>query len=173
MRPPRARLAALGLTVAVTGCAARDVLPPDPATAARAADRARAAVLRAHLLALPPITAASVVVDRAAPDPLARRPTAPPPTVAVALVADPAADRERLAALARAAAAVTIAADARVSVAVLPSPDRPDLARLGPFTVAAPARAPLLALVAGALFAVAALAGALAFVLLRQRRGRP
>ena len=53
-------------------------------------------------------------------------------------------------------------------LAIVPALDRPALARLGPFTVAAAARGPLLALIAGALLVIAALALALTVVLARR-----
>jgi hypothetical protein len=127
------------------------------------------------LTPLTPLTPQTPLTPLAPLSPLTPRspatpPAPPPPSVAIALVADPAIDPVRLDALARSAAAITVGADARVSIAILPSPDRPDLARLGPFTVAASARRPLLALIAGGLLAIATLAATLTFVLLRRPR---
>ena len=174
-RPRRRRLlahvVALVALVLVSACDLRGALPPDPAAIAVADDQRRAALLRAHLEALPLVTGASVVLDRAPPDPLARTPHHAPPAVAIALVAPVDIDTARLDALARTAARALLGADARISVAILPAPDRPALARLGPFTVAATARAPLLALIAGALVLIAALA--LALTLLLARRSPP
>ncbi len=161
-------VAALAVAVVAVACDVRDVLPPTPADASRAADVARADRLRAHLAALPAVTGASVIIERTAVDPLARVLVAAPPTIAIALVAHPEVEVGRLEAVTRTAAEVVVGRDARVAIAIVPALDRPALARLGPFTVAAAARGPLLALIAGALLVIAALAIALTVVLARR-----
>ncbi len=169
--PVRRGLVALLATAALgSACSIEDALPPSPAAAARAADDALGRRLRAHLIALPMIADAEVVIERAPPDPLARTPAVATPSVTIALVADADAPVDRLDGLARAAARTLVGDDARTAITILPVHRRPTLARLGPFTVAASARGPLLAVIAGALAVIAVLAAALTVVLARRRR---
>lgn len=168
----RAALAALGLALAAAACDPRDVLPPDPATATRRADDAAALRVRAHLRALPVIHGAAVAVARPAVDPLARTVRTAPPQVAVTLVADADADADVVTGWSRRAVALELGADAHAAVTVLPVTTHPRLARLGPFTVAAEARGPLLALVVGGLVVIAGLAGVLTWLVAR-RPARP
>jgi hypothetical protein len=161
----RARSALLVVVVAAACAPAVD----GPTERQRAGDRADAARLTAQLDALPGVVRAEVLLRRPVRDPLA--PTLPPaasPACSIVVIVDDKADREAIARAARALALIAAPGLEPVLVVELGA-TRPELAKLGPFTVEASSRGPLRAAIGIALALILALASWIAW---RERRGR-
>jgi hypothetical protein len=133
-----------------------------------AVDRADAARLTAQLLALPGVVHAEVVLHRPIADPLTTLPAAPP-TSSIVLVVDDRADRARLEASSKALARA-LAPASTPTVVIDVGAIRPELATVGPFTVAASSKSALKIALAAALAAIAALAGLFAWSYRAARR---
>jgi hypothetical protein len=156
------------LLVALAACTAH-VDGPSDEHAAR--DRAAGAELAAHLTALPGVARASALVHTPFADPLAPAAPLDHPSGSIALAAAPGADAAALERDARALAAAALRADPRdVAIAVEAPPPAAELARVGPFEVAARDRTALAVTLVVALAAIAGLAGWLAALQLRRRR---
>ena len=122
----------------------------------RALDRADSAQLAAQLAALPGVWRSEVVLHRAASDPLvATMPTEPGGAIVVIVddKADRAAIRDTTGRLAKA-----IAPELTPTVVVEVGAPRPELARVGPFEVAASSRGALRATLIAALAVIVGLA---------------
>ena len=122
----------------------------------RAIDREDGDRLAAQLSALPGAVRAEVTLHRAVRDPFTR--DSSPASAAAIVVVDDRADRD---AVARAAARLMHAAAPEIAspdIAIELGAVRPELASVGPFTVEARSRAPLVATLATALAVIAALA---------------
>jgi hypothetical protein len=162
---------AFAFALALAACAVDDQLPPAPHVAASADERRIATQLREHLAAVPGVAGASVIVHVPPRDPFARAPSpaAPAARAAIVLATRPGADAALLgdAAIAAGRAVLGPAADVQVQIAP-PPPRAPALVRVGPFRVTPASRAPLIALLATALAAIAALSTALAVALYRR-----
>ena len=160
-----------GLAVALALAACAPAVD-GPAERQRALDREDSARLAAQLSALPGVVRAEAVIRRAARDPIVAPAAAPAiaPAASVAITIDDRADRAAIASAARTLAAA-LAPGAAPAIVVEVGAIRPRLAKVGPFTVEAGSQAPLRAALAAALVAIAALAGALGWAALRQRRG--
>ncbi len=133
-----------------------------PAEHQRALDRDDAAALSSQLAALPGAVRAEVTLHRAVRDPLANEPPSPAGAAAVVIVddqADRAAVRDSALRLVHAAVPEVPAP----SIAIELGATRPELASIGPFTVAASSKRGLVAALAIALAVIAALAGFIAF----------
>ncbi len=164
------RALVLASLMAVAGCDVERSLPPVPA-AARADDETRLAErLRAHVLAIPGVAGATVVVHLAVPDPFARVAAAGPARVAAVIATRSGADPRPLHDATVAAARTLAGPDAQLAVDVIPPPTSPALTSVGPFEVTPRARVGLLVTLAAGLTTIAALAGALTWALGRRRR---
>lgn len=126
----------------------------------RARDAADASALTAQLRALPGAARADVTLHRAFHDPLG---ASQPAAAAVLVVVDDKADRAAIDRSARALVRGTIPEIADPQIAIEVGATRPALAKVGPFTVEARSKGPLVALLAVALGLVAALAGWIAW----------
>jgi hypothetical protein len=131
----------------------------------RALDRDDAARLAAQLAELPGAVRADVTLHRPVTDPLARQTT--PPGGAIVIVVDDHADRAAIADAARRLAHATAPEIPDPTIAIELGATRPELARVGPFTVEAGSKHGLVAALAGALALIVALAGWIAY---RERR---
>lgn len=153
------------LLVLVVACAP---VVDGPVERQRAADRADAATLTGQLSALPGVVRAEVLLRRAAIDPL--DPLAhTTPASSIVIIVDDKTDRAAIATTARALSrAATPELESTIVVEV--GATRPELAKVGPFTVEAGSRTPLRAVLAIALVAIIALAGWLA-ITSRRRSG--
>ncbi|HUQ02813.1 MAG TPA: hypothetical protein VM261_09980 [Kofleriaceae bacterium] len=177
----RAFAAALVLAACVAACKLDDAMPPTPAAAATDAETREAARLRAHVLAIPGVVDASVVVSITPIDPFARTSTAtaaaatalpPPARVAFVVATRAGADTGVIGDAAQTAAHAALGANADVQVQIAPAPAAPRLVAVGPFRVTAGSRNALLVTLALALLAVGGLSTALAVSLVRAyRRG--
>lgn len=157
--------ALLLLVVLALGCAP---VVDGPAERQRATDRADAARLTAQLAALPGVVRAEVLIRRAVADPLAT--TAPsPPAASCVVIVDDRADRAAITAATRALARAA-APELAPAIVVEVGARRPELAKVGPFTVEARSRGALRGVLAGLLALVVALAGWIAWRE-RHRRG--
>src|SRR5262245_45517994 len=152
----------LAVVFAIAACA-----PPidGPAERARVADRDDSAALAAELAALPGATSAHVVLHRPARDPFTLATS--PASAAVLVIVD---DRANVAEIEATTRRLVRAAAPEITspvVAVMVGVHRPDVARVGPFTVEAGSKHLLQAVLVGALALVAALAS---YVALRARQ---
>jgi type III secretory pathway lipoprotein EscJ len=138
-----------------------------PVDQQRARDAADAAHVSAQLAALPGAVRADVTLHRAVHDPLG---PSQPASAAVLVVVDDHTDRGAIERDARALVHGTAPDIADVQVAVEVGAVRPQLAKVGPFTVEAHTRPRLVALLAALLAAVAGLAGWIAW---RERPSAP
>jgi len=112
------------------------------------------------------VVRSEIVLDRAVADPLSTAgPT--PARASLVIVVDDRADQAGIARTARDLVHV-LAPAVEPTIVVEVGAIRPDLARVGPFTVEAKSKGPLRATLAVALAVIAALAGWIAW---RQRRG--
>jgi hypothetical protein len=132
-----------------------------PVARQRAIDREDAHALAAQLSTLPGVLAASALLERPAFDPLTQETTSA--SAAIALMVDARADRARLAELARTLTRAAAPEIAEPELAVVLSGGRPELARLGPFVVAARDRDALIAMLAAVLALLASAAGYVAW----------
>lgn len=130
-------------------------------------DRADAERLAAQLTALPGALDARVTLRRPVADPLGTQPAAAA-TAALLVIVDDRADRAAIAEAARALAGAIAPEIERPTVLVEVGAVRPELAKVGPFTVEASSRGPLRASLAIALALIAGLAGWIAWL---YRRG--
>lgn len=137
-----------------------------PAERRRAADREDADRLSAQLAQLPGTVSAGVTIHRPAIDPLARS-LASPATGLALIVIDDAADRDGITRTARSLFAATAPEVASPAIEVIVGGHRPQLASVGPFSVAEGSAKPLRVVLAGALGLLAVLA---AWVALRESR---
>jgi hypothetical protein len=148
---------------AIAGLAACAPTIDGPADHQRAIDRDDADRLAAQLAVLPGAVRATVALHRPLRDPLATPQQLPPPTLAAVIVVDDGADRGAVTAaathLARAAAPEVDAPNIAIELGA----ERPVLARVGPFVVAARDRGALVATLATAAALVALLAGWIAW----------
>jgi type III secretory pathway lipoprotein EscJ len=153
---------AVAVAAAVAGCAPEVATPADQQ---RAVDRADGDRIAATLAALPGAVSANVVLRRSTRDPLAAAAAPTPAGAAVLIVIDDRADRAAVTADARALvhAAAPELTDAQTAVVLEVGAHRPELARVGPFTVEAGSRTPLRAALAACLLAILALAGYVAW----------
>jgi hypothetical protein len=133
----------------------------------RALDRDDAARLAVQLAELPGALRADVTLHRPVTDPLSRETT--PAGGAIVIVVDDHADRTAIADAARRLAHATAPEIPDPAVAVEIGAARPELARVGPFTVEAHSKSALIAALAGALALIAALAAWIAY---RERYAR-
>lgn len=131
----------------------------------RTLDREDGARLATQLAELPGAVRADVTLHRPVTDPLARMAT--PASAAIVIVADDRADRAALADTARRLARATAPEIPDPTIAIEIGAVRPELARVGPFTVEARHKTALVATLAGALALIALLAGWIAY---RERR---
>ncbi len=131
----------------------------------RALDRDDAARLAAQLAELPGAVRADVTLHRPVTDPLTRQ-TAPAGG-AIGIVVDDRADRAAITDAARRLARATAPEIPDPAIAVEVGATRPELARVGPFTVEAGSKHGLVAALAAALAVIALLAGWIAY---RERR---
>jgi hypothetical protein len=149
----------VGLVLAFAACAPT---VDGPREHQRTADREDADRLAAQLGALPGALSAQVTLHRAAHDPLTSAPPGAPTGVALIIV-DDAADRaaiERTATTLFTASAPDVP---RPAIVIEVGAHRPELARVGPFTVEAGSKGALRAVLAMALGAIALLASWIAF----------
>jgi hypothetical protein len=175
----RSLAVALALASALSACKLDDAIPPSassPAAAASDAESRASARLRAHVLTIPGVADASVVVSRPPSDAFARGARdhrAQPARVAFVVVTSAGADSGVIGDAAVTAARTALGADADVQVQLAPPPAPPRLTSVGPFTVGADSRAALLATLVVALVLVIGLAATLtlALIALRYRRG--
>lgn len=158
---PRLGIVAL---VALVACAPT---VDGPTERRRAADREDADRLAAQLSQLPGTVSAGVTLHRPAGDPLA--PASPASGLAL-IVVDDAADRDGITRTARSLFAATAPEVTAPAIEVVVGGHRPQLASVGPFSVADSSARPLRVLLAVALGLLAVLA---AWIALResQRRG--
>jgi len=122
----------------------------------RAVDREDALVLAKQLGDLPGAIRAEVALHRPVTDPLAQKTT--PGSAAVVIVVDDKADRAAIEASARTLVHATAPDIATPEIAVALGGERQELARVGPFTVAARHKNALQATLAAALAIIAGLA---------------
>ncbi|MGN6109270.1 MAG: hypothetical protein ACTHU0_29455, partial [Kofleriaceae bacterium] len=128
--------------------------------------------LEAQLAALPGVVRAGVELRRPIRDPLAPAVSAPAaPAASVVVIVDDRADRAAIAAAAR-TLVQPFAPAAPPAIVVEVGAIRPELARVGPFTVERGSKAALQATLAIALAAIAALAGWLAWLHRGAARGQ-
>jgi type III secretory pathway lipoprotein EscJ len=132
-----------------------------PVERQRTRDRHDADRLAAQLAQLPGAIRAEVTLHRPIVDPLTRLAT--PPSAAVLVVIDDGADRQAITRGALALVRGTAPEIAEPAIVVELGAVRPALSRVGPFTVAASSRGPLIGALAGGLGLVALLAGYLAW----------
>lgn len=137
-----------------------------PADQQRALDREDSTRLATQLAELPGAVRADVTLHRPIVDPFTHAAT--PASAAIVIVVDDRADRAAIADAARRLAHGTAPEIADPTIAVEVGATRPELARVGPFTVEARTKTALVATLAAALALIAALAGWLAY---RYRRG--
>lgn len=137
-----------------------------PVERQRAADLSDAERLTAQLAALPGVVRAEVMLRRATRDPLATTP-ATAPAASLVIIVDDRADRAAIHAAAHTLGRAA-APELEPAIVVEVGAIRPQLAKLGPFTVEASSKAPLKAALAIAFALIAALAG---WIAVRQRRG--
>lgn len=155
-----------GIAVAFVALAACAPTVDGPVERQRAADRADADRASAQLATLPGALSASVTIHRPARDPLGVSPPSPVSAAAL-IVVDDRADRAEVTAAATAlvrAAAPEVPAPTIVTVV---GAHRPELARVGPFTVEAGSQRTLKVALAVALAAIAVLAG---WIAMREHR---
>jgi hypothetical protein len=166
---------ALAFATMLGACKLDDAMPPTPAVAATDAQSREAARLRAHVLAIPGVADASVVVAITQVDPFARtaaHAAAPPARVAFVVATRAGADTGVIGDAALTAARTALGADADVQVQIAPVPAAPRLVDVGPFRVAAESRAALVVTLALALLLVGGVSAALAVALVAfYRRG--
>ena len=150
---------ALLLAMAFAACAP---VIDGPVEHQRALDRDDAVALSRQLSALPGAVRAEVTLHRAVRDPLANDPPAPAGAAAIVIVDDQA---DRIAVRDAALRLVHAAAPEipEPSIVIELGATRPELASIGPFTVAASSKRGLVAALAIALAVIAALAGFIAF----------
>jgi hypothetical protein len=163
---------AAAIVAACAACVASGACAPavdGPAEHQRALDREDSDRLAAQLAALPGVVRAEVVLRRPVREPLAP-PATTAATAAASIVAiiDDRADADAISAAARSLSRA-LAPDATPTIVVEVGALRPELAKVGPFTVSATSRTPLRALLAAAFALIAALAAALAYT--AHRRG--
>lgn len=155
------------VAIAILGALAVACAPrvDGPIEKQRLADAADAERLTAQLVALPGVVRAEVALHRAVVDPLAvaRPPT--PSSLSLVVIVDDRADRAALAGTARRLASA-IAPGIEPTVVVEVGAIRPQLAKVGPFTVEARSKPALQATLVVVLATIAALAASLAY---RQR----
>jgi type III secretory pathway lipoprotein EscJ len=149
---------ALALMVAIAACAPR---LDGPVEAQRTVDRDDADQLAAALAELPGAVRAHVTLHRPVRDPLTGATTSP--AASALIVIDDRADPAAVVAAARRLVHAAVPEIAEPAIAVEIGASRPELARVGPFTVAAGDRPALVATLAVLLAAVAGLAGWLAW----------
>ena len=126
----------------------------------RARDASDATALAAQLTALPGAVRAEVTLHRALHDPLG---ASQPAAAAVVVIVDDKADRSAIDRATRVLVRGTAPEIADPQIAIEVGATRPQLAKVGPFTVEASSRGRLVALLAAALALVAALAGWIAW----------
>jgi len=139
-----------------------------PAEHQRSIDRADGDRLGTQVAALPGVARAEVALRRPIADPLATA-APPPPGLSIVVIVDDHADRGAVERQTR-ALATSIAPGIDPVVVVDVGDPRPELARVGPFTVARASRTPLKVALALALATIAMLA---AWIAVRGRRARP
>jgi hypothetical protein len=139
-----------------------------PAERQRVRDREDGERLRAQVAALPGVDRAEVVLVRSEPDPLAPRRAVAGHVVSVVVIVDDKADRAAVAGAAGRLAQVLVPA-ATPTVFVEVGAPRPELARVGPFEVAASSKRPLQATLVAVFVLLVGFAGT---VILRERRRR-
>jgi hypothetical protein len=166
---------ALAFATMLAACKLDDAMPPSPAVAATDAETREAARLRAHVLTIPGVADASVVVAIRPVDPFARtaaHAAAPPARVAFVVSTRAGADTGVIGDAALTAARTALGADADVQVQIAPAPAATRLVTVGPFRVAAESRGALVATLAIALLLVAGLSAVVAVALVgAYRRG--
>ena len=126
----------------------------------RARDTADATALAAQLTALPGAVHADVTLHRAVTDPLG---ASQPAAAAVVVIVDDKADRATIERAKRVLLRGTAPDIADPQVAIEVGATRPELAKVGPFTVEARSKGRLVALLAAALGLIATLAGWIAW----------
>ncbi|MDX2090573.1 MAG: hypothetical protein SFX73_22125 [Kofleriaceae bacterium] len=139
-----------------------------PVERQRATDRADADRTGAQLATLPGALSASVTIHRPARDPLGVSPPSPASAAAL-IVVDNRADRIEVTTAATALLRAAAPEVATPTVVTVVGAHRPELARVGPFTVAAASKGTLKAALALALGVIAVLAG---WIALRERQRR-
>jgi len=149
---------ALAIAVAIAACAPQ---VDTPAERQRAIDRADADRLAAELAALPGAVRATAELHRPVVDPFTLR--ASRPSAAIVIVVDDRADRRAVSAAAWRLVRGAAPEIPEPAIAIELGAVRPELARVGPFTVDAGSRRPLAATLAAALALIAALAGFIAW----------
>lgn len=150
-----------GVLVAAILTAACAPAVDGPVEKQAALDRADSARLTAQLAALPGVVRAEVILHRPARDPLAVAPAAPP-TSSIVLVVDDKTDKSRTETSALSLSRA-LAPDIEPTLVVEVGTTRTDLAKLGPFTVAASSKPALKGALAIALAVIALLAGWIAW----------
>ncbi|MEO8704822.1 MAG: hypothetical protein ABI867_32520 [Kofleriaceae bacterium] len=138
-----------------------------PVERGRTADKADADRLAVQLQALPGVVRSEVMLRRPVRDPLGTAP-AVAPTASLVVIVDDKADRAAVAASARSLAKAT-APELEPVILVEVGAVRPELTKVGPFTVEAGSRGPLRAMLGIALVAILGLAGYVAFTSRRRR----
>jgi hypothetical protein len=132
-----------------------------PVERQRAADRADAERLTAQIAALPGVVRAEVMLHRAARDPLSTAP-AVASTASFVVIVDDKADREATKASARMLSRAVVA-DVEPAIVVELGAIRPELAKVGPFTVEQHSRGPLRVALGIAFAVILGLAGWIAW----------
>jgi type III secretory pathway lipoprotein EscJ len=148
------------LLILVAACA------PEIGDHQRAVDAEDSARLAVQLQELPGAIRADVALHRPVTDPLAQKTS--PASAAIVLVVDDRADRAALEATARKLARATAPEIPDPQIAIALGATRPELARVGPFSVDARSKHALQATLAAALALIAGLAGWIAY----QTRGK-
>lgn len=162
---PRLGIIAL-LAAAIAACAPA---VDGPTERRRAADREDADRLAAQLAQLPGTVSVGVTLHRPAADPLAPSPASPATGLAL-IVVDDSVERDAMTRTARSLFAASAPEVTAPAIEVVVGGRRPQLANVGPFSVAEGSARPLRVVLAGALGLLAVLA---AWIALRegQRRG--